>query len=145
MVATFYVYTDPIDRAQYRTHDPTNPTGRAYYMTWDQIKEMDSAGMTIASHTLSHPHLNRLSAEERERELVESKRALEEKLGKSVFHFAVPYGYASPNVIASVKAAGYTTCRTTNDGVYHTRDHLLKLRANVVTDDVSDFVNVLNQ
>ena len=129
--ATFYVYTNPI--------------GKAPYLTWGQIKEMDAAGMTIASHTLLHPHMNRLSAAERKREIVESKQVLEEKLGKPVLHFALPFGYASPAIIAIVREAGYATCRTTDDGVYHTSNDLLKLRATVITDDFRDFVDALNR
>src|SRR3989338_1004981 len=145
MTATFYVYTDPIGKTQYVTKDRTNPIGKVQYLSWKDIKEMNAAGMTIASHTLSHPHLNRLSVEELAKEIADTKRILEEHLGKQILHFATPFGEINARGIATVRAAGYLTCRTTDDGVFHSVARLLKLRANVITDDFSAFVEVLNE
>ncbi len=50
------------------------------------------AGHEIGSHSVTHPFLTRLNAEELEHELLYSKQFLEDNLGVKVSHFAAPYG-----------------------------------------------------
>ena len=89
---------------------------------------------------VQHPIIEELA-----KEIADSKRILEEHLGKQILHFATPFGEINARGIATVRAAGYLTCRTTDDGVSHSAARLLKLRANVITDDFSAFVEVLNE
>ncbi len=130
--ATFYVYTNPIGK-------------KKHFLTWNQLREMDAAGMTIGSHTLTHPYLKLLAPRELTREITESKKILEAELQKPVRHFASPFGYTSPAVVATVKAAGYVTGRTTYKGMYHTKDDLFSLRGFFATDTFDDFVAILNR
>ena len=130
MTAVFYIYTDPIGKYP-------------EFLTWDEIKTMDAAGMTIGSHTLSHPHLSSLSPAQLRNELFESKKVLEDHLGKSVVHFASPYGYTSDALVALLKEAGYQTGRTTYKGAYHSRDDLLHLTGFPVRRDFKDFTWLL--
>lgn len=60
--------------------------------TWSQIREMRRHGIEFGAHTLSHPWLDRLSAEEAEYEILTSKTIIEEHLGHAVNLFAYPYG-----------------------------------------------------
>jgi peptidoglycan/xylan/chitin deacetylase (PgdA/CDA1 family) len=46
----------------------------------------------LGSHTVSHPTMALLSREEQEREIVDSKHALEEIVGRPVSSFSYPYG-----------------------------------------------------
>ena len=131
MIGTFYVYTNPI--------------GTRVYFTWDQLREMDAAGMTIADHTLSHPYFKKISLDEVRREVVESKKILEEKLGKPVLHFASPYGYTDENIQKIVREAGYKTARTTYKGTYHAKDSLMKLRGILVNDSLNDFIRTAEE
>lgn len=61
-------------------------------MTWEQIIEMADHGMEIASHTMTHPILSRLSHKELEWELSESKRIIEEKTGHPCESISYPVG-----------------------------------------------------
>jgi peptidoglycan/xylan/chitin deacetylase (PgdA/CDA1 family) len=62
-------------------------------MTESQLAELAGDGVAeIGSHTVNHPVLSKLSIEERRHELKESKRRLEEIVGKAVESFAFPYG-----------------------------------------------------
>ncbi len=133
MVATFYVYTKPIDAKN------------VHYISWDQLKEMDAAGMTIGSHTLSHPLLKHSTPAEVKKEIFESKKVLEEELGKSVLHFAQPFGFTSPEIETQIQEAGYATARGTTKGVYHAVDSIFHLNGYFISDKFSDFVYVLNQ
>ena len=54
------------------------------YMTWEQLKEMEANGITIESHTLTHPKLEELPDDEIRLELLNSKNLREENLGHPV-------------------------------------------------------------
>jgi peptidoglycan/xylan/chitin deacetylase (PgdA/CDA1 family) len=88
--------------------------GYGAYFDWDMTTEIKSAGMTIAGHTLDHANLPTLSAAAVDKELRDSKAALESKLGITVDHFAYPYGAYNDAVIAAVKRAGYRSAATIN-------------------------------
>lgn len=97
--------------------------GGNYALNWDQVKEMADNGVDIQSHTLSHGFLTRGQSGQGagyerwlRNELVESKRILEEKVGKTVNVLAYPYG-AYDNFVAEATAkAGYSAALTCNYG-----------------------------
>lgn len=123
MTATFYIVT--------------NAVGTNGSLSWDQIREMQGAGMQIASHGPSHRDLTTLSKEEQLNELVESKKTIEEKLGKTVQHFCYPSGRYSEGTLALVKSAGYETATTTKSGIAsytHSPYELPRLRIENTTD-----------
>ena len=130
--ATFFVFTNPIGKD-------------SRFMTWEDVQELDAAGMTIGNHTLSHPYLTKLSLEEERKEVVQSKKVLEEKLGKSVTHFASPFGQSSDQLVALLKEAGFTTGRTTFWGAMHSKDDLLHLSGYLVERDIKRFMWVLEK
>ncbi len=127
--ATFFIYTNSI--------------GKRHFLTWGELKDMDAAGMTIGDHTLSHPYFKTLPLDKVTVEVTESKKIIERELGKPVTHFASPFGYSNPAIIAILKAAGYTTARTTYKGVY--QDNPLRLYGILVSDDLNDFVKELTR
>ncbi|OGF48199.1 MAG: hypothetical protein A2452_04030 [Candidatus Firestonebacteria bacterium RIFOXYC2_FULL_39_67] len=90
-------------------------------MSWETIKIIHEEGlMEIESHSMSHPHLNKMkggeTGEEYEkrikRELVESKNIIEEKLKKNVYYFAYPYGGYNSTVMRLLKESGYKAAVT---------------------------------
>ena len=86
---------------------PTGWVGQPWVMSWEEMEEMSRAGMIFGSHSISHPHLDKLSDEELKKEVGDSKKILEEKLGKKVDYLAYPAGMYNDRVIEAVKAAGY--------------------------------------
>lgn len=78
------------------------------FITSTQIKEMDASGFVdFGSHTVNHVHLSKESSAKIRYELIESKKFLENILGKPVMTFCYPYGDNSPAVVKQVKEAGY--------------------------------------
>ena len=61
-------------------------------MTWDEIKEMRSAGIDFGAHAHSHARLTEVDPEDARREMLRSKSEIEEHLGESPALFAYPYG-----------------------------------------------------
>jgi peptidoglycan/xylan/chitin deacetylase (PgdA/CDA1 family) len=68
--------------------------GRELFLSWDQARQLASSGVDIGSHTQDHPHLARLPEDAQRRELAESRRTLEQELGREVTTFAYPFGHA---------------------------------------------------
>lgn len=133
MTATFYVYTNPINKK------------KSHFLSWNQLREMSGAGMTIGSHTLSHPLLRSSSPIDLRKEIFESKKTIEFELNKPVLNFAQPFGYSSPEIESLVKEAGYLTARGTHKGVYHSSSDLYNLQGYFVSDNFNDFVYILNR
>lgn len=73
----------------------------------------DLAGQfEIGSHTLTHPHLTRLTPTESAQEIELGKVALEDTLGSVVTSFCYPYGMYRAEHVALVRAAGFSVART---------------------------------
>jgi len=66
---------------------------RDFYLSEEEIKEMNDAGMIIGSHTINHPVMSRLSRKEQDEEIVGSKQFLERMIKpNSLDTFCFPYG-----------------------------------------------------
>ncbi|HSN18146.1 MAG TPA: polysaccharide deacetylase family protein [Gammaproteobacteria bacterium] len=76
-------------------------------MDWDMLAEMQRHGMKIGSHTRSHALLTNESAEKIRNELRGSRRALENRLGPGIRHFAYPDGRFDALVLGAMVDAGY--------------------------------------
>ncbi len=120
----------------------TNRIGNKSFLTADQLKEMDKAGMDIESHTVSHASLSTLSPAKMDEELVKSKKVLEELLGKTVRHIAYPSTMQNKTVRERAKLAGYVTGTIMDPRTATSKDDLLKL-PRIMMIDTTDLKKVL--
>ena len=90
--------------------------GTEDHLTWEQLGELFQSGFDIGSHTLSHRDLTKLSPDEVQFELSESKKVLEEKLGTEITTLALPYGKSNKTIIEIARQVGYKTVFSTNGG-----------------------------
>lgn len=81
--------------------------GGELLMNWDQIMEMDRAGMEFGGHTVNHADLTKVNLSEVRRELRVSKALMEEKLGHPTYALSYPFGAFNPKVVSEAQAAGY--------------------------------------
>ena len=72
------------------------------------IEEAVRQGHEIASHTVTHRRLGRLSAEEKRREIFESKERLETGLKQEIRGFRAPWFDIDRESFDLIRAAGYT-------------------------------------
>lgn len=79
----------------------------AGFLSWEEITRLHRAGMEIGSHTDSHRILDTASRPEIHRELMDSKRRIEQATGASVTSACYPHGYFDRRVVAATRAAGY--------------------------------------
>jgi peptidoglycan/xylan/chitin deacetylase (PgdA/CDA1 family) len=108
-----------------------------FFMDWDQVCKMASAGMEIGSHGCSHRVLTRLSPEESEDEIVRSKLEIERRTGQRVRHFAFPEGAANRDLIARLGKAGYQTACLCASRPNESPDGCLALRRKGMHEGVS--------
>lgn len=105
--ATLFVYTQLI-------------TGGAKTLSWDQVREMSAQGLDVQCHTISHRNLalpqGQESAEQYfttiAREIAESARTIEQKLGKRPTIMAYPYGDTNGLAITLLKRQGFQAALT---------------------------------
>jgi peptidoglycan/xylan/chitin deacetylase (PgdA/CDA1 family) len=99
--ATVFIVTDFLGKMSY--WDPSLTP----LMNWEHVKEMSRYGMSFQSHTCSHRDLTALTDEEVKRELLDSRRQIEDKLGFRAHSIAYPFGNFNENVIRLAKIADY--------------------------------------
>jgi peptidoglycan/xylan/chitin deacetylase (PgdA/CDA1 family) len=99
-----------------------NPSrvGEPGFLGWDDLLELSRAGVEVGSHSLEHRSLGSLTQGEVRRQVVESRRALEDRLGLEVSALAYPYGTVrdfNEWIKAEVSTAGYRSACTAINGV----------------------------
>jgi len=105
-------------------------------LSWTQIKDMVGKGIDFGSHTVSHPKLTELDDESVSKELIQSKKIIEDQLGLACSHFAYPYGLLTENTRELIHKAGFKTACTTRSGFNNAeRDPLMLHRIEVYGDD----------
>ena len=82
---------------------------RKFFLDWDQVRAMATAGFEIGSHSCSHRILTRLPADTANEELVRSKVEIERRVGGKVEHFAFPNEAASEALVTAAASAEYRT------------------------------------
>src|ERR1700754_4379558 len=86
-------------------------------LTDGRVRELIADGWEIDSHTLTHPDLTMIGAEQLTAEVAESRRRLQRAFGVPVNFFCYPAGRYDDAVIAAVEAAGYLAATTVNPGL----------------------------
>jgi peptidoglycan/xylan/chitin deacetylase (PgdA/CDA1 family) len=96
---------------------PTSAQHAAFdIMNWDDLLSLDPQLITIGSHTMSHPILTTLSAQEIETELTESRQRLEQRLQRAIEFFCYPNGSYDSQAYEVAKKT-YRAAVTTENGV----------------------------
>ena len=105
----------------------------ARLLGWEQLKEMSQDGAMVGSHSLSHARLTRIPLPQIKREVIESKRILEERLGCPVSWFSYPSGAFSMEVVRFVQMAGYHGACSVRPGANTVETHRFALRRTEVS------------
>ena len=84
--ASVFLITDCVDAAEAQFKQKK-------CLTWNQIRELQSAGINFGSHTATHPRLRNLDMSHVEAELASSKKSMEDHLGSPVDLFSYPYAF----------------------------------------------------
>lgn len=96
--ATFFIITEALS------------TGG--YMTPENIQKISHDGYEIGDHTLTHPDLTTLPKKEARKEIVSSRKYLQNLTGQTVDTLAYPYGAENTSIRTMSKNNGYVAART---------------------------------
>lgn len=107
MKGTFFLPSGYLNAA-----DPNG--GPAPYMTTAQALALQSAGNEIAGHTVTHPDLAQMDANEVARQVCNDRVNLT-NMGFRVTNFAYPFASATPAVQQTVANCGYNSARGLGD------------------------------
>jgi peptidoglycan/xylan/chitin deacetylase (PgdA/CDA1 family) len=123
--ATVFVATGLIDRtwapAWYERPPPL--------LHWRDVVELDRGGtLRFGAHSVTHRNLTRLDEKEARIEIVDSKQALEEKLGRQVEDFSYPGGVYGEREERLVEMAGFRLAVTCEPGLNRLGRDRLALR-----------------
>lgn len=130
--ATFFIYTLVI--------------GKKHYMTWDQVRELETKGMTIGGHTKTHAYLTKITDDVLlQDEIAGGKKLVEEKLGHSISVFAYPFYMHNEHVEDVVKQAGYSAGFAGWEKGPDASDHMYALKRSEPSNDMKLFPSVLAQ
>lgn len=125
LTATFFVFTTPIGTDK-------------KLMTWEQLRTLQAAGMTIGSHTRTHPILPDYHRS-LHNEIAMSRVDIAQHLGRSPDFFAYPFGAWDARCADWARKAGYRAARTYRGGAWNSPSDLYHLRAIPVTDNMQAF------
>jgi peptidoglycan/xylan/chitin deacetylase (PgdA/CDA1 family) len=123
------------------------PLSAQLMMTWDQVRALRRSGHVVGSHTVTHPNLACLNAEDLQIECVESKTKLEAELGIKVDHFSYPspilQPHWTPQTVECTLNAGYQCAVTSSSGSVQAGQHPLSLQRVIISEDAEQFVWIL--
>ncbi|MBI3366377.1 polysaccharide deacetylase family protein [Candidatus Roizmanbacteria bacterium] len=102
--------------------------GKKGFMTEAEIKEILASGLVeLGSHTLDHLYLKLMPESTARKQVIESKKKLEDRFNITIMTFAYPYGAFSKETVDLVKEAGYTAAVSVIPGMLQSNDNLFYL------------------
>lgn len=115
-------------------------------LTWEQIAELQSFGLTLGSHLVHHLDLTRLSRARAMAELCSSRKMIEEHTNRDCLDFAYPWGRATQRNAQWVREAGFRSAVTALHGPVPARyDPMLIPRVDIRRDyNLDDFEAILS-
>lgn len=106
----------------------TSYVGKPGMLTPDELRQLAALpGIDVGAHSVSHPHLDAIDATEVEREVVQSRAALEEMLGDKVQTFAYPHGAYDSVARGAVESAGFVAAAAVKNALSHADDDPLAI------------------
>ena len=90
-------------------------------LSWMQLRALADDGWEVGSHTVTHPRLTQIDDHALRGELVQSREACVEALGRQCTSLAYPYGDVDGRVVRATEEAGYTAAGALPARLYRPR------------------------
>jgi len=110
-------------------------------LSWEEVQNLAASGVQFGSHTITHRKMRELSWDQIDREIKESKKSIEDRIGTSAASFSYPYAFPEEEqgfktrLRISLVETGYTNGVTTIIGTATEDDDRLFLRRIPVNSD----------
>ncbi len=120
----------------------TQEIGRPDRLSWDEINQMQASGIiTFGSHCLGPEPLIKIKSEaEVKRQIFDSKKILEERLGSAVTMFSYPEGKFNDKIKQLVKDAGYKLAVATSPGKKYSGNDVFLIKRLRISENAADLV-----
>jgi len=123
---TVFVATDAIDR------------GLKGYASWDQLREMQAAGVHFGSQSHTHPHMHMIDIDAARSEIETSNARFLDELGLRPQLFAYPYGEFTPEIRDLMKSMGFRAAFGQHSGIMHASSHPFEFPRFAFNEDYGD-------
>ena len=131
--ACIFITTDFAEQTRMHPRYPV-PDGRLH-LDWNDIRVLAGHGLvTLGSHTLTHPYLQQLPADQCLSEIADSRALISRKTGTAVKFFCYPSGDMGARESELVTQAGYQAAVTVAPGINRTGADLTRLCRTEITD-----------
>lgn len=110
--------------------NPADEPRERLFLSWEEVREMYRNGISFGCHSVSHPNLAELDTQEIQREVRESKEAIESELRTVVRTFAYPFGQQDnfdTRVSRVVRDAGFSCAVSALYGRHNQKGDLFAL------------------
>jgi peptidoglycan/xylan/chitin deacetylase (PgdA/CDA1 family) len=109
-------------------------------LSWKDIRKMESRDISFGAHSVNHPILTSMSLEQARLEIIQSKKDIENKLGKAVTAFSYPNGNFSPEIVETVRQSGFECAVSIlNEKLICCKDNVYELNRIVASQDFTKF------
>jgi peptidoglycan/xylan/chitin deacetylase (PgdA/CDA1 family) len=81
-------------------------------LSWSELAQLATVGFEIGAHSVTHRPLTEIPQSEAAKEIVESKAAIEDRLGQAVQTFAYPFGLFSHTICQVAREQFRGACST---------------------------------
>lgn len=115
------------------------------YISWSDVRDL-SKNHLIGAHSMTHCVFDNLPEDLRRQEMVDSKKRIEDEIGKSVDHWATPYGHVDDDLKRLASECGFRSLSTTRFGANKEQDPMSIERWEVHSPCLDDeFIASLNE
>ncbi|HXP82245.1 MAG TPA: polysaccharide deacetylase family protein [Verrucomicrobiae bacterium] len=88
------------------------PASGPVVLSWNQLRQLANEGVTLGSHTQTHPILTQISANQTREEIKRSQQDLKREIGYALPIFCYPYGDHNDAVTAILRQEGISLAFT---------------------------------
>jgi hypothetical protein len=106
-------------------------------LNWEEIAILEKNQISFGSHSINHSILTQLDKAEARKEIFDSKKEIERKLGRPVLTFAYPNGDLNDLAKDLVKKAGYRCAVTLGSGLNGKHTDLFSLSRRNIHESLS--------
>lgn len=117
-----------------------------YFMTSENIIELQANGIDIENHTANHEKLGTIPYDRQLDTIETGKKSLEKVLEKPIKYFAYPYGNYNPDTIKILRDTNHFMAFTTKNGYVTENSDLFQLNRFMIfqTTNLEQFKNIVN-
>jgi peptidoglycan/xylan/chitin deacetylase (PgdA/CDA1 family) len=123
--ATVFLVSQRVDGVNDWTSE--GPLAGRPLLSWAEVEQLASDGISIGAHTRTHPALPTLGEEAMEAEVSGSREDLKARLGRPIRVFAYPYGELDESAVRAVAAAGFSGACTVEARIAGLDEDLLRV------------------